>query len=287
MFEHVDGIRKKDRRGRLPAAAAAAVVHVCLIALLIWGVRSRVLLAIQPAGTGPALTFPEGGGGGGGGNDGEMVSYVELAPPPTPQPEPVVETVPEEDVLIPPEPTPVPEPPKQEAPRTDAPPAPPVPTASGSQGGSGGGQGPGTGPGAGPGTGPGSGGGSGGGDGGGIGSGQGPGTGGGGRPGISSVMVDAFNITQDRIARSRLAGDPPDLMIYLRCSVRAIRRRIKQRGRASEQDIPTKYLGLLLFSLTNITCYYMVIFVAFAPLRVTGVLRGAPLYERGIEPSRP
>ena len=33
------------------------------------------------------------------------------------------------------------------------------------------------------------------------------------RPGISSVMVDAFNITQDRIARSRLAGDPPDVMI--------------------------------------------------------------------------
>lgn len=32
-------------------------------------------------------------------------------------------------------------------------------------------------------------------------------------PGITSVMVDAFNITQDRIARSRLAGDPPDLMI--------------------------------------------------------------------------
>ena len=31
--------------------------------------------------------------------------------------------------------------------------------------------------------------------------------------GITSVMVDAFNITQDRIARSRLAGDPPDLMI--------------------------------------------------------------------------
>ena len=34
-----------------------------------------------------------------------------------------------------------------------------------------------------------------------------------GAPGIGSVMVDAFNITQDRIARSRLAGDPPDLMI--------------------------------------------------------------------------
>ncbi|WP_084539944.1 patatin-like phospholipase family protein [Azorhizobium doebereinerae] len=31
--------------------------------------------------------------------------------------------------------------------------------------------------------------------------------------GISSVMIDAFNITQDRIARSRLAGDPPDVSI--------------------------------------------------------------------------
>jgi NTE family protein len=26
-------------------------------------------------------------------------------------------------------------------------------------------------------------------------------------------MMDAFNITQDRISRSRLAGDPPDVMI--------------------------------------------------------------------------
>jgi NTE family protein len=32
-------------------------------------------------------------------------------------------------------------------------------------------------------------------------------------PGISSVMMDAINITQDRIARSRLAGDPPDITI--------------------------------------------------------------------------
>ncbi len=32
-------------------------------------------------------------------------------------------------------------------------------------------------------------------------------------PGLAGVMVDAFNITQDRIARSRLAGDPPDVMI--------------------------------------------------------------------------
>ncbi len=37
-------------------------------------------------------------------------------------------------------------------------------------------------------------------------------------PGISKVMVEAFNIVQDRIARSRLAGDPPDAMINLRLS---------------------------------------------------------------------
>ncbi len=35
---------------------------------------------------------------------------------------------------------------------------------------------------------------------------------------------------------------PPDLLIHLHCSVRAIRRRIKQRGRASEQAIPSSYL---------------------------------------------
>jgi NTE family protein len=33
------------------------------------------------------------------------------------------------------------------------------------------------------------------------------------RPGIPSVMIDAFNIMQDRITRARLAGDPPDVLI--------------------------------------------------------------------------
>jgi len=33
------------------------------------------------------------------------------------------------------------------------------------------------------------------------------------RPGILAVMLDAFNVTQDRIARSRLAGDPPDITV--------------------------------------------------------------------------
>jgi NTE family protein len=33
------------------------------------------------------------------------------------------------------------------------------------------------------------------------------------RPGIPTVMVEAFNIMQDRITRSRMAGDPPDVLI--------------------------------------------------------------------------
>jgi NTE family protein len=35
-------------------------------------------------------------------------------------------------------------------------------------------------------------------------------------PGIPRVMMEAFNIVQDRIARSRLAGDPPDAVILPR-----------------------------------------------------------------------
>ncbi len=34
-----------------------------------------------------------------------------------------------------------------------------------------------------------------------------------GGPSMASVMMDAFNVSQDRIARSRLAGDPPDVAI--------------------------------------------------------------------------
>lgn len=37
-----------------------------------------------------------------------------------------------------------------------------------------------------------------------------------GRPSMAQVLVDAFNITQDRIARSRLAGDPPDLTVNVK-----------------------------------------------------------------------
>ena len=38
---------------------------------------------------------------------------------------------------------------------------------------------------------------------------------------------------------------PPDLMIYLRCSMRTLRQRIKLRGRAMEQDVPLAYLKRL------------------------------------------
>jgi deoxyadenosine/deoxycytidine kinase len=38
---------------------------------------------------------------------------------------------------------------------------------------------------------------------------------------------------------------PPDLMIYLHCSMRTLRRRIRLRGRQMEQDIPLSYLRRL------------------------------------------
>jgi NTE family protein len=33
------------------------------------------------------------------------------------------------------------------------------------------------------------------------------------RPGFSTIMIEAFNIMQDRLTRMRLAGDPPDVHI--------------------------------------------------------------------------
>jgi NTE family protein len=35
-------------------------------------------------------------------------------------------------------------------------------------------------------------------------------------PGMATVMVNTFNITQDRIMRSRLAGDPPDFLLSMK-----------------------------------------------------------------------
>jgi NTE family protein len=35
-------------------------------------------------------------------------------------------------------------------------------------------------------------------------------------PGLMTSMVNAFDILQDRIMRSRLAGDPPDTLVQVR-----------------------------------------------------------------------
>jgi deoxyadenosine/deoxycytidine kinase len=52
--------------------------------------------------------------------------------------------------------------------------------------------------------------------------------------------------TYQELYRTMLeALQPPDLLIYLRCSPRAIRRRIRVRGRASEQAIPYRYIRRL------------------------------------------
>ena len=52
--------------------------------------------------------------------------------------------------------------------------------------------------------------------------------------------------TYQELYRTMLeALQPPDLLIYLRCTPRAIRRRIKHRGRASEQAIPYRYIRRL------------------------------------------
>lgn len=38
---------------------------------------------------------------------------------------------------------------------------------------------------------------------------------------------------------------PPDLMIYLKCSIRTLQKRIAERGRAMEKSVPTEYLKSL------------------------------------------
>jgi len=43
----------------------------------------------------------------------------------------------------------------------------------------------------------------------------------------------------------RSALQPPDLLIYLKCDTRAIRQRIRGRGRTSEQSIPVGYIRRL------------------------------------------
>ena len=54
-----------------------------------------------------------------------------------------------------------------------------------------------------------------------------------------------YKLYQELYDAMKQALRPPDLLIYLRCSVKAIRRRVKQRGRPSEQAIQASYLTRL------------------------------------------
>ena len=62
------------------------------------------------------------------------------------------------------------------------------------------------------------------------------------RRGISKRDYETYMELYKTI-RSEL--QPPDLLIYLRCSVRGVRRRIKKRGRESEMAIPLSYIQKL------------------------------------------
>lgn len=54
-----------------------------------------------------------------------------------------------------------------------------------------------------------------------------------------------FQTYQEMYHAMRTVLQPPDLLIYLRCPVRSIRQRIRQRGRPSELAIPISYLRRL------------------------------------------
>lgn len=54
-----------------------------------------------------------------------------------------------------------------------------------------------------------------------------------------------WQVYQDLYQGILEAISPPDLMIYLKASVRTIRKRIKMRGRPEEQNIPVSYLRTL------------------------------------------
>ena len=54
-----------------------------------------------------------------------------------------------------------------------------------------------------------------------------------------------WDMYQDLYRTLRRELRPPDLMIYLRCSVPVLMKRIKQRGRGYEQKLPRAYLAKL------------------------------------------
>jgi deoxyadenosine/deoxycytidine kinase len=62
----------------------------------------------------------------------------------------------------------------------------------------------------------------------------------------SGMMADRDFATYSELYRAMRANlQPPDLLVYLRCSVKSIRKRIARRARPSELDIPLPYLKKL------------------------------------------
>jgi deoxyadenosine/deoxycytidine kinase len=59
------------------------------------------------------------------------------------------------------------------------------------------------------------------------------------------IQKREYQLYMELYTTMRSALQPPDLMIYLRCSVRAIRTRIRKRGRPSELAVPVPYLRRL------------------------------------------
>lgn len=64
-----------------------------------------------------------------------------------------------------------------------------------------------------------------------------------GRTGV--MTPDEFDTYRTLYAHARETLRPPDLLVYLRCPVRTLRRRIAARGRSMEQQIPPRYLRAL------------------------------------------
>jgi NTE family protein len=66
-----------------------------------------------------------------------------------------------------------------------------------------------------------------------------------GRPGLPTVMIEAYNVMQDRITRARLAGDPADIMITPRLGhigmfeFHRAEEAIKLGAEAAERALPT------------------------------------------------
>ena len=62
----------------------------------------------------------------------------------------------------------------------------------------------------------------------------------------SGLMTDRDHRTYRELYETAIATlAPPDLMIFLQCNVRTLKKRIAQRGRAMEREVPTEYLSRL------------------------------------------